>query len=105
MCHIQLQVLSVSELWSFDCVFMLILYNLHSCTLHNSLTIKSGQCVEHKNECSYFLKLKVMPPLSWKKAYIGLLAELLFGFGLASFFVFEEMYQFLFKFYRRLKHC
>ena len=28
----------VSELWSFDC-FMLILCNLHSCTLHNSLTI------------------------------------------------------------------
>ena len=29
---------SVSELWPSDCVFMLILCNLHSCTLHNSIT-------------------------------------------------------------------
>ena len=28
---VQLQLLSVSELWPFDCFFMLILYNLHSC--------------------------------------------------------------------------
>ena len=32
MCHIQLQLLSVSELWPFDCFLMLILYNLHSCS-------------------------------------------------------------------------
>ena len=29
----------ISELWPFDSVFMLILCNLHSCTLHNSLTV------------------------------------------------------------------
>ena len=32
MCHVQLRLLSVSELLPFGCVFMLILYNLHSYT-------------------------------------------------------------------------
>ena len=30
----------VSELWPFDCIFMLILCNLHSYTPHNSLTVR-----------------------------------------------------------------
>ena len=29
----------VSELWPFDCIFMLILCKLHSCTLHYALTV------------------------------------------------------------------
>ena len=29
----------VTKLWPFDYVFMLILCNLHSCTLHNLLTV------------------------------------------------------------------
>ena len=35
------RLLSVSELWPFDCVlgFFIYVYNLHSSTLHNSLTV------------------------------------------------------------------
>ena len=39
MCRVQLRLLSVPELWSFDWVIMHILYNLHSCTCHDSLKI------------------------------------------------------------------
>ena len=34
------------------------------CTRHKSVRIKSGRCVMRKNECSFFLRLKVMLPLS-----------------------------------------
>ena len=30
----------VSELWPFDCLFLLILCNFHSCTPHNSVTVR-----------------------------------------------------------------
>ena len=36
---IHIRLLSVSELWPFDCVFRLVLFNLHSRTLHNSLNV------------------------------------------------------------------
>ena len=39
MCHIQLQFIFCSELGPFNCVLLLILCNLHSCTPHNSLTV------------------------------------------------------------------
>ena len=39
MCRVQLRFIFVSELWPFNCVFMLILCNLHSCTPDNSLTV------------------------------------------------------------------
>ena len=39
ICRVHLRLLSVSELWSFDCVFIFILCNVHSCTYHNSLRI------------------------------------------------------------------
>ena len=33
------RLLSVSELWPFDCVLGFFIYNLHSSTLHKSLTV------------------------------------------------------------------
>ena len=72
MCRIQLRLLFVAELWSFDCVFMYVFfffffffflggggglggYNLHSCTCYHSLRIQSRRCFRHKTECSSFL--------------------------------------------------
>ena len=58
-----LQLLSVSELWLFDCFLMPFLYNLYSCNAI-SHTEFSQDDVLGTNECSSFLNLKVMRPLS-----------------------------------------
>ena len=63
MSHVQLRLHSVSDLCPHDCVFMLfckIYILVHAITYE----IYSGGCVKAKNECSSFLNLKVMPPLS-----------------------------------------
>ena len=40
ICHIQLQLISVLELWPFDFVCMLALCNLNSGTPHNLLIVQ-----------------------------------------------------------------
>ena len=39
----------VLELWPFDCVCLLNLCNLHSCRLHNSLTVRDIFMQFYKN--------------------------------------------------------
>ena len=39
ICRVQLSATSVSESWHIDCICMLILCYLLSCTPHNSLTV------------------------------------------------------------------
>ena len=51
MCPVQLWLISVSELWPYGCVCicMVILSNLHSCTLHNSRIVHDIFTLFNKN--------------------------------------------------------
>ena len=42
MCGVQFWLSSISELWPFDCVFILILCNLHISTPNNLLTVRDN---------------------------------------------------------------
>ena len=69
MCRVQLQLLSVSELWPFVCVFMLF------CIIYIFVHVRTHY-LDDVSGTRMNVHLIVMPHCLSKRAYIALLAEL-----------------------------